>query len=62
VNREGHTGLTLLIFSIVLMPFGANTDDYIVIAIATAFSILPDIDLRLEVLGKFTPNPSRSTI
>jgi len=57
MNREGHVGFTLLIFSILMMPFGVNTNTIIVIGIAAVFSFLPDIDFKLELAHrKYTHN------
>lgn len=43
---KGHTGLTLGIVSLLMLPFGWNENSLIVIGIAAGLSALPDIDLK----------------
>jgi hypothetical protein len=43
---KGHTGLTLTIVSLLMLPFGWNDNALIVIGIAAALSALPDIDIK----------------
>ena len=54
---RGHAGLTLLIFSLLMLPFGVNDGAIIVIILATGLSSIPDIDLRFEIKHRgFTHN------
>lgn len=46
MHSEGHAGLTLIIFSFLLMPFGYSENALILIATATGFSSILDIDLK----------------
>lgn len=48
MHSEGHAGLTLIIFSFLLMPFGYSQTALILIALATGLSSIPDIDLKWE--------------
>ncbi|MCD6331030.1 MAG: hypothetical protein J7L80_02380 [Thermoplasmata archaeon] len=43
MHAKGHAGLTLLIFSFLMMPFGSNEVAIVVILSTTAFSSIPDI-------------------
>ena len=57
MHREGHTGLTLLIFSLLMIPFGFNSYTVTIVILGAAFSFLPDIDLQLEMAHrKYTHN------
>ena len=57
MNHKGHFGLTLLIFSIFMLPFGFSENAVAVMFLAAGFSSLPDIDLRLGIKHrKYTHN------
>ena len=43
---RGHAGLTLLLVSLLVLPFGENRNAVIVIAFSAALSALPDIDME----------------
>jgi inner membrane protein len=45
MGPHGHAGLTLIIFSFLMMPFGYRFESIIIIIVATALSSIPDIDL-----------------
>ena len=47
----GHAGLTLLILSIMMLPFGYDTGKIILIVFAAGISSLPDIDLEWQKRG-----------
>ena len=49
MNHKGHAGLTLLIFSVLMLPFGLSENAIAVIFLATGLSSLPDIDINLEI-------------
>lgn len=46
MHSEGHAGLTLIIFSFLMMPFGYSQNALILIVMAAGLSSLPDIDLK----------------
>ena len=45
MGPHGHAGLTLIIFSFLMMPFGYSFETIFIIILATALSSIPDIDL-----------------
>ena len=45
---KGHAGLTLLLVSILMLPFGDNQNALIVIVLSAGLSALPDIDMELR--------------
>lgn len=47
MHPEGHAGLTLIFFSLIMIPFGLNENTIIVILLATALSSIPDLDMKL---------------
>ncbi len=47
--REGHVGLSLLVFSLLLLPFGWNQHVMTFIILATILSSLPDWDQRFQI-------------
>lgn len=49
LHSEGHAGLTLILFSFLLMPFGYNENSLILIFLAAALSSLPDLDISWEI-------------
>ena len=54
---NGHIGLTLLILSGLLVPFGANPYALPLLVVAAGFSTWPDIDMKFEIVHrKFTHN------
>ncbi len=55
MNWKGHVGLSLFIFSLLMIPFGLNVITLAFIIIAVLFSSLPDTDLI-----KFIPLEHRS--
>jgi len=46
MHSEGHVGLTLLIMSLIMIPFGANENALYLIVLSAAFSALPDLDMK----------------
>ncbi|MFW6083173.1 MAG: metal-dependent hydrolase [Thermoplasmatota archaeon] len=44
--KEGHLGLSLLIFSFLFIPFGVTFHTLIFIAFSVVFSTLPDLDQK----------------
>jgi len=46
MHPEGHAGLTLIFFSLLMIPFGLNENTIIVIFLATALSSIPDLDVK----------------
>lgn len=57
MNPVGHTGLTLLIFSFLTLPFGFSKNAVVLIGLAAGLSSLPDIDIRFEIKhGTYTHN------
>jgi len=57
LHAEGHAGLTLLIFSFLMTPFGFNKITILVIILATGFFSIPDIDLEYKIKHRgFTHN------
>lgn len=57
MHAKGHAGLTLLIFSFLMMPFGFNNYAIFIIILATGLSSIPDIDLEYEIKHRgFTHN------
>lgn len=49
---KGHAGLTLLITSLLMIPFGINETALIIIVFSTGLSSLPDIDMSLRKYSK----------
>ena len=49
MNKEGHLGLSFLLFSPLLIPFGINSKILIFIMFAIGFSSLPDLDQKFEI-------------
>ncbi|MEM2213830.1 MAG: metal-dependent hydrolase [Candidatus Nezhaarchaeales archaeon] len=50
MNREGHIGLTLAVTSLILQVINVKLhESVLLILLSTSLSVLPDIDLRLEV-------------
>ena len=47
----GHFGLTLLITSLIMIPFGYNENGLILIVLSALLSTLPDIDLEWQKSG-----------
>ena len=47
----GHLGLTLLIMSILMLPFGNNQNALYIIVLSAGLSTLPDIDMQLRQYG-----------
>ncbi len=45
MGPHGHAGLTLILFSFLMMPFGYSFEAILIIILATGISLLPDIDL-----------------
>ena len=45
MGPHGHAGLTLIIFSFLMMPFGYSVEAIFIIIFSTALSSIPDIDL-----------------
>lgn len=45
MGPHGHAGLTLILFSFLMMPFGYSSEAILIIILATGISLLPDIDL-----------------
>lgn len=57
MNHNGHFGLTLLIFSVLMLPFGFSEGAIAVMFLAAGLSSLPDIDINLEIKHRgFTHN------
>lgn len=48
---KGHVGLTLLMLSLLMFPFGGNESTFLLIALASGVSTLPDIDLEWQREG-----------
>ncbi|RLG33175.1 hypothetical protein DRN98_04295 [Methanosarcinales archaeon] len=48
---KGHIGLTLLMLSLLMLPFGANANAFFLIGLASGVSTLPDIDLEWQRSG-----------
>lgn len=50
VNREGHVGLTLVIASLLFQLIDLELQkEIVVILLSSTLSVLPDVDLRLEI-------------
>lgn len=49
MNHKGHAGLTLLIFSVLMLPFGWSKNAILVVVLAAGLSSLPDLDINLEI-------------
>lgn len=49
MNHKGHAGLTLLVFSVLMLPFGLSENAIVVIVLAAGLSSLPDIDINWEI-------------
>ncbi len=45
MGPHGHAGLTLILFSFLMMPFGYSSKAILIIIFATISSLLPDVDL-----------------
>lgn len=45
MGPHGHAGLTLILFSFLMMPFGYSNKAILIIGLSTGISLLPDIDL-----------------
>ena len=45
---KGHSGLTLLLVSLLMLPFGENQNALIIIVLSAGLSALPDIDMELR--------------
>ena len=45
MGPHGHAGLTLILFSFLMMPFGYSVEAILIIGLSTGISLLPDIDL-----------------
>jgi membrane-bound metal-dependent hydrolase YbcI (DUF457 family) len=45
MGPHGHAGLTLILFSFLMMPFGYSLKAILIIGLSTGISLLPDIDL-----------------
>ena len=58
---KGHAGLTMTILSIVMLIFSYSTDNLIVIWMATALSVLPDIDLKWQRQGVSIKHRGKAT-
>lgn len=57
MDHKGHFGLTLLIFSVLMLPFGLSENAIVVIFLAAILSSLPDIDINLRIKHrKYTHN------
>jgi len=57
LHANGHAGLTLAIFSLLMIPFGPDSGIVTIIAIATALSYIPDLDLAYGIKHRgFTHN------
>jgi len=48
---RGHIGLTLLILSLLMLPFRENENAFLLIVLASGVSTLPDIDLKWQRWG-----------
>lgn len=48
---KGHIGLTLLISSLLMIPFGYNQNSLLIILFSAGLSPLPDIDLEWQKRG-----------
>jgi len=48
---KGHIGLTLLMLSLLMLPFGENENAFLVIVLASGVSTLPDTDLKWQRRG-----------
>ena len=53
MHSEGHAGLTLLIMSLIMTPFGANEDALYIIVLSAALSALPDLDMKWRTQVSF---------
>lgn len=51
MHAKGHTGLTFLLMSILMIPFGYDINKVTLIVLAAGLSALPDIDLQLQKQG-----------
>ena len=49
MKHKGHAGLTLLVVSLLMLPFGLSENAIVVIVLAAGLSSLPDIDINLEI-------------
>jgi membrane-bound metal-dependent hydrolase YbcI (DUF457 family) len=49
MQRDGHVGLTLVLASTILAPFGVGADSLALIPITSVLSPFPDIDQRWEI-------------
>ena len=48
---KGHIGLTLLLVTLLMIPFGYSESAFYIIIISAALSSLPDIDMKLRKYG-----------
>jgi len=48
---KGHAGLTLLLMSVIMLPFPYGDNSLIIILLSTMLSTLPDIDLKWQRSG-----------
>ena len=58
MHPEGHAGLTLIFFSLLMIPFGLNENTIIIIFLATASSSIPDLDMKWEFFSHRGPTHS----
>lgn len=59
---KGHVGLTLLIASIIMMPFGYSENSILIIAFSAGLSVLPDIDMGWRRYGVHHRGPTHSIL
>jgi inner membrane protein len=48
---KGHAGLTLLLMSLIMLPFPFGENSLIIILLSTMLSTLPDVDLKWQRSG-----------
>lgn len=51
MHSEEHAGLTLILTSLAMIPFGNNANAILVVVFTTSLSALPDIDLKWQKRG-----------
>ncbi len=49
MHREGHMGLTMLLFSLAMLPIGYSQDGVVLIVLAGAVSFIPDLDIEYGI-------------
>lgn len=49
MKHKRHAGLTLLIFSVLMLPFGRSMDAVLVVSLAAVLSSVPDFDINWEI-------------